>query len=206
MTAPAAPHITTHFDGDQLYVRWQPVPTATDYRFYAADESFVDILAEEFGVTGEADTDLLTTVAHGLSDDDLITFPSLTGGTGLDEDVPYFVIVADADTFQVATEAGGSAVAFDDDVTDGTWHLLTPPARLLEQEVADDEVDDSGWFHLVFTPAPIAYVTLTALNIDVEESSDSNEAFVISGGGGTSYGKAAPPQSPRNTKDPFGAL
>lgn len=35
MTAPAAPVILVRQDGTSLYVRWQPVPTATDYKLYA---------------------------------------------------------------------------------------------------------------------------------------------------------------------------
>lgn len=37
MTAPLAPRILARDDGVQVYVRWQPVPGATDYNLYFAE-------------------------------------------------------------------------------------------------------------------------------------------------------------------------
>jgi len=37
MTAPAAPTIKVRHNGYDLYVRWQPVPNATDYKLYVGD-------------------------------------------------------------------------------------------------------------------------------------------------------------------------
>jgi len=37
MTAPAAPVILVRQDGQNIYVRWQPVLNATDYKLYVGD-------------------------------------------------------------------------------------------------------------------------------------------------------------------------
>src|SRR6478736_2675891 len=38
MTAPAAPIIRVTSDGSHLLIRWQPVPTATDYNVYVCED------------------------------------------------------------------------------------------------------------------------------------------------------------------------
>jgi hypothetical protein len=47
MAAPSAPHITVRQDGYRIYVRWRPIPTATDYTLY---------LQEPGGAWGVEDT------------------------------------------------------------------------------------------------------------------------------------------------------
>lgn len=37
MTAPAAPHILVRTNGSDIYVRFRPVPDATDYKLYVGD-------------------------------------------------------------------------------------------------------------------------------------------------------------------------
>lgn len=77
----------------------------------------------------------------------------------------------------------------------------------LEDDVADDEVGSDGWFHVTFVVDELPlFINVTALNVGAEESADSNELRIDGWGTNRSYGKAAPPQSPRNTSDPFGAL
>jgi hypothetical protein len=73
-------------------------------------------------VTGEADTELFTQVAHGLAVNDRIVFTALTGGAGLTVGQEYFVKTApDADTFTVSETVGGATAAFTTDVTAGTY-------------------------------------------------------------------------------------
>lgn len=69
-----------------------------------------------------ADDILDTTAAHGLAVGDRVVFTSLTGGSGLTAGTPYYVIAGNlaAQTFQVSTTAGGSAVNFTTDITAGT--------------------------------------------------------------------------------------
>jgi Na+-transporting NADH:ubiquinone oxidoreductase subunit NqrB len=56
MTAPSAPVITVHTDGDKVYVRWQPVADATDYILYVADTSPADGVEDTF-VDDDVDSD-----------------------------------------------------------------------------------------------------------------------------------------------------
>ena len=62
-----------------------------------------------------ATSDTITVVAHGLEDDDIITTNSLgTLPSGLSSGVNYYVINKTANTFELSTESGGTAV----DITD----------------------------------------------------------------------------------------
>lgn len=71
------------------------------------------------GVTAQNTGDTITKTAHGLANGQKIVFQpgyvpaGLTGGT------TYFVVGQTANTFQVATTLGGSAVAITADSTDG---------------------------------------------------------------------------------------
>ena len=78
----------------------------------------------------------------------------------------------------------------------------------LQDDINFAEMGTDGWFHFTYRVDEVPmYLNVTALNITAEESADSNELRVLDfAGGGTSYGSAAPPKSPRNTSDPFGAL
>jgi hypothetical protein len=61
--------------------------------------------------------DLVTKTAHGLSNDDLVSFASIVTTTGMVINTTYYVINATADTFQVSLTLGGAAI---DLVTNGT--------------------------------------------------------------------------------------
>jgi hypothetical protein len=69
-----------------------------------------------------ADDIIDTAAAHGFVAGQAIRFATLTGGTGLTAGTTYYVISANlaAQTFQVATTPGGSAVNFSADITAGT--------------------------------------------------------------------------------------
>ena len=69
--------------------------------------------------TADAATDVITKTAHGFSNNDDIVFTSLTGGAGLTATtVTYWVINATANTFQVSTTRGGTAVNITTNYTD----------------------------------------------------------------------------------------
>lgn len=74
------------------------------------------------GVTGTASSDLLNKTSHGLSNGDLVVATLLgTGeGTGLFNNVPYFVVGVSGSDFQLSLTAGGSAINFSTDITDCT--------------------------------------------------------------------------------------
>lgn len=72
-------------------------------------------------ITGSIATHRIAWTAHGLSDGDVVTFPTLTGGYGLTAaTVPYYVVSSTADDFQVSTTPGGTAVLFVSNITAGT--------------------------------------------------------------------------------------
>lgn len=69
-----------------------------------------------------ADDIIDTTTAHGFVAGQAVTFPTLTGGTGLTAGTTYYVIATSlaAQTFQVAATPGGAAINFSADITAGT--------------------------------------------------------------------------------------
>lgn len=66
------------------------------------------------GVTGTAATNLLNKASHGLSNGNLVIVTLLGAGegTGLYNDVPYFVVGVSGDDFSLAETSGGSAIDF----------------------------------------------------------------------------------------------
>lgn len=71
-----------------------------------------------FSVTGEADTNLFTAVAHGLAINDSVFFTARNGGAGLTTGGKYWIIADGytADTFKLSTTFGGTEVDFTTDV------------------------------------------------------------------------------------------
>lgn len=65
--------------------------------------------------------DLVTRVAHGRKDGDVVMFRSITSTTGISINVNYYVINSTPDTYQLSTTVGGSAVTL---TTDGTGSTL----------------------------------------------------------------------------------
>lgn len=73
------------------------------------------------GCTIEADDDIITKTAHGLTADQDIVFTSLTGGAGLTANtVTYWVRDVTTDSFKVSATRGGAAVNITTDYTDAT--------------------------------------------------------------------------------------
>ena len=68
-------------------------------------------------VTGVATTDLLTKVGHGLVNGDLVVLRSLTGGLGLVQEYPYYVVGVSGNDFQLSTLSGGTAFNFTTDIS-----------------------------------------------------------------------------------------
>lgn len=73
-------------------------------------------------VTGTASTDLLNKAAHGLSNGDVVVLTLLGSGegTGLFNDVPYFVVGVSGSDFQLSLTSGGAAIDFSTNITDCT--------------------------------------------------------------------------------------
>lgn len=71
------------------------------------------------GVTAQDTGDTITKTAHGLANGQKIVFQPGYTPTGLTGGTTYFVVGQTANTFQVATTLGGSAVPITADSTDG---------------------------------------------------------------------------------------
>ena len=80
----------------------------------------VSVLGSLIDITAVASTNVISAVAHGLANGDVVVFPVLSGGVGLVVlIVPYYVIAATADTFKVSLTPGGSEVDISTDVSSG---------------------------------------------------------------------------------------
>lgn len=71
------------------------------------------------GVTAQNTGDTITKTAHGLANGQKVVFQPGYTPAGLTGGTIYFVVGQTANTFQVATTSGGSAVAITADSTDG---------------------------------------------------------------------------------------
>lgn len=72
------------------------------------------------GLTGVTSTDIFTLSGHGLLNGTQVWLSSLTGGSNLLVNSPYYIISATTNTFQLSLTQGGAAVDLGSDVTAGT--------------------------------------------------------------------------------------
>lgn len=77
-------------------------------------------LTTPIAVTFQDSGDTVTLVAHGLSNDDEVSFAAITSTTGIIINKIYYVVNAAADTFQVSDTLGGAALPL---TTDGSGTL-----------------------------------------------------------------------------------
>jgi hypothetical protein len=73
-----------------------------------------------FSITGDAGTDVITATGHNFVTNQAVSFPTLTGGNGLNTFTRYFVRDVTASTFKVSTTIGGGAIDFTTNITAGT--------------------------------------------------------------------------------------
>jgi len=98
------------------------------YGFDTFSSQFIALAGADItGITGEADTELITKTAHGFLENDVVEFTALTGGAGLSLNTQYFVIAAGltANDFEVSATKGGAAVNFTTDITAGTVRSIS---------------------------------------------------------------------------------
>ena len=113
-------------------------------------------------------TDLFTIAAHGLNVGDPVTVRALTGGAiGVleVEDLYYVVAAPDANTFQLGTKAGGSAITF---TVDGGADVDTTTA-LTEAIVLDliQDVWQAGGIQMSDTAALMSNATIKRALTDI---------------------------------------
>jgi hypothetical protein len=73
-----------------------------------------------FSITGDAATDIITATGHNFVTNQAVSFPTITGGSGLNAFTRYFVRDVTASTFKVSTTIGGGAIDFTTNITAGT--------------------------------------------------------------------------------------
>ena len=73
-----------------------------------------------FSITGDATTDIITATGHNFVTNQAVSFPTITGGSGLNAFTRYFVRDVTASTFKVSTTIGGGAIDFTTNITAGT--------------------------------------------------------------------------------------
>lgn len=72
-------------------------------------------------VTFQDTGDTVTLTAHGISNNNIVSFSTITTTTGINVYTPYYVVNSATDTFQVASTQGGTALPL---TNDGTGTLL----------------------------------------------------------------------------------
>lgn len=73
-----------------------------------------------FSITGDAATDIITATGHNFVTNQAVSFPTITGGTGLNAYTRYFVRDVTSSTFKVSATIGGVAIDFTTNITAGT--------------------------------------------------------------------------------------
>jgi hypothetical protein len=76
-------------------------------------------------VTGAASTNKLTKVGHGLSNGDLVVLKAKTGGNGVSEEFPYYVVGVNGNDFQLARVPSGTAAELTTDISSVSVVKLT---------------------------------------------------------------------------------
>ena len=92
---------------------------ATAYHQYSFSDA--DLANTDGPVTFQDNGDIVTRTNHGYADGDVVAFATITSTTGISANAPYYVISATANTFQLSTSSGGSAITL---TTDGSGTLL----------------------------------------------------------------------------------
>lgn len=88
-------------------------------------------------VSGNSGTNVVTITGATLVNGMILTFTSLTGGSGVTVNTPYYVINASAATCKLAKTPGGSAVALGTNITAGAVIVSTDAMRAWSSEFRD---------------------------------------------------------------------
>jgi len=124
---------------------------------YSFDDT--DLANTNAPVTFQDAGDTVTRTAHGYTNGMSISFAEIVSTTGIVAGQIYFIVGATANTFQVSSTLGGSALAL---TTDGTGVIL-------------------GYKQVVVTITPQAAQNLTTLNLNVRNSTPGLVAGLASG-------------------------
>jgi hypothetical protein len=95
-------------------------------------EAIIENSVSSIDVTFQDVADTVTLANHGLVNDQLVAFSSITTTTGISANTAYYVINSTADTFQLSLTAGGTAI---DLVGDGSGDLITGPVDVVTNTI-----------------------------------------------------------------------
>ena len=122
---------------------------------YIFDYNSTALVGTDSPVTFTASTSTVNRTAHGFANGKTVTFWNIASTTGIVNGQVYYVINATANTFQVLTTLGGSAITL---TNDGTASL-------------------TRYKQAIVTVTPQAGQTLTALSLDVKHSQTGTQLY-----------------------------
>lgn len=141
---------------------WYDV-TVSGVRIRKMTAATLALQATPVATQGEADTDLFTTVAHGLLNGDQVILAATGGIAGFAINTPYYVVNKTADTFQLSLTLGGTPILF---ATDGTG---TTYKQVLKINV-DYELDlEAGRVRFLTVQSTLIYLLVTAPAITLND-------------------------------------
>jgi hypothetical protein len=92
-------------------------------------------------VTGNASTDVITVAGHTFTNNQLVRFTSLTGGSGLSTGTDYYVRDVSGITFKLAATSGGAAINFTTGITEGS---IGAPIINFTTDISAATIDANG--------------------------------------------------------------
>ncbi len=137
-------------------------------------------------VSGNSGTNVVTIAGASLVNGMIVTFTSLTGGSGVTVNTPYYVINASAATCKLAQTQGGSAVALGTNITAGAVIVSTDAMRAWSSEFRDI-FDNKGPFNQQVPGLSPTQATNTTYTADVAIIPQSFTAGTVGYGFGLSY-------------------
>jgi len=93
------------------------------------------------GVTGVAATDVITVPFHTFTNNQIVRFTSLTGGSGLTTATDYYVRDISGNTFKLAATSGGAAIDFTTNITAGS---IGAPIIDFTTDISAASIDANG--------------------------------------------------------------
>lgn len=160
--------------------------TVTDYNGVQANYIFnyssANLVGTDAPVTFTASTDLVNRTAHGYTNGMLVQFYNIVTTTGIVEAQYYYVINATANTFQISSIAGGTAINL---VGDGSATLL--PYRIATVTITPQSGQfislvnlclkhnqaglvnnySTGWLDIVIASSDLSSLTIGSSNVNV---------------------------------------
>lgn len=137
--------------------RWQKVSNVIEVTMTSNQTAYASI-------TGVAGTGVVTVTGATLSNGQILTLTSKTGGSGASLGVGYYIIDASGATGKLSLTPGGSAVALGTDISAGSGIVSQPELFIWSSEFRDIFNKTNSVFA---APTGALPFTNTAFNVDV---------------------------------------